>query len=196
MDTTPLIQIIIGSTREQRRGGQIGRWFAELAGPREDLMTEVVDLAELQLPFLTDATPPMSIESRDGFALEWSEKVTRADGYVVVTPEYNHGYPAALKNALDHLFSEWRRKAIGFVSYGAAGGGVRAVEQLRQVAIELEMAPVRRHVAISGVWQALDGNGVPRDPQVAEQAHGLLDDMAWWAAALRAARQPLALEEA
>jgi NAD(P)H-dependent FMN reductase len=196
MDTTPLIQIIIASTREQRRGEPIGGWFAELAGQREDLMAEVVDLAELQLPFLTHATPPVSIESRDGVALEWSEKVARADGYVVVTPEYNHGYPAALKNAIDHLFSEWARKPIGFVSYGAAGGGVRAVEQLRQVAIELEMAPVRRHVAIARVWQALDGSGVPRDPQLAEQAHGLLDDMAWWADGLRAARQAAALEEA
>ena len=95
------------------------------------------------------------------------------------TPEYNHGYPAPLKNALDHLFSEWNRKPIGFVSYGASGGGLRAVEQLRQVAIELKMAPVRRHVAIPRVWEALDGSGVPRDPQVTEQARALLDEMAW-----------------
>src|SRR5438552_2450714 len=127
MDTTPLIQIIIGSTREQRRGEHIGRWFAELVAQREDLAADVVDLAELQLPLLTHATPGRSIESRDGFALEWSQKGARADGYLVVTPEYNHGYPAAVKNPLDHLFSEWSHKPIWFVSYGAAGGGVRAV---------------------------------------------------------------------
>jgi|SRR5205823_3098406 len=137
----------------------------------------------------------MSIESRDGSALEWSEQVARADGYVLVTPEHNHGYPAPLKNALDHLFSEWNRKPVGFVSYGAAAGGLRPVEQLRQVAIELEMAPVRRHVAIPRVWEALDGSGAPRDPQLAEQAHALLDEMAWWATALRGARQAVALEE-
>ena len=138
----------------------------------------------------------MSIESQDGSALEWSEKVARAYGYALVTPEYNHGYPAPpLKNALDHLFSEWNRKPIGFVSYGASGGGLRAVEQLRQVAIELKMAPVRRRVAIPRVWEALDGSGVPRDPQVTEQARALLDEMAWWATSLRAAAQTPALEE-
>jgi NAD(P)H-dependent FMN reductase len=193
MDRPPLIQIIIGSTREQRRGETIGRWFAELAAERQDLAVELVDLAELQLPFLTDATPPMSAQSRDGAALEWSEKVAAADGYVLVTPEYNHGYPAPLKNALDHLFNEWQRKPVGFVSYGAASGGARAVEQLRQVTIELEMAPVRRQVSIARVWGALDEHGMPRDPQLAIDATALLDEMAWWATTLRAGRHVMAL---
>ena len=188
MSTPPLIQIIIGSTRVHRRADSIARWFAAIAEPREDLRTEIIDLRELDLPFLTDATPPMDAASRDPDAAHWSEKAASADGYVIVVPEYNHGYPAVVKNALDHLFSEWRRKPIGFVSYGGAGGGIRASEQLRQVAIELDMAPVRRQVAIPRIWAELDADGFPRDPHLADLADDLLGDMAWWAAALRAGR--------
>jgi NAD(P)H-dependent FMN reductase len=190
--TMPHILIIIGSTREQRRGEPIARWFAGIAEAREDLTSEVVDLAELGLPLLTSATPPMNPDSRDEAARDWSAKVAEADGFVLVTPEYNHGYPAALKNALDHLFSEWSRKPVGFVSYGAGSGGVRAAEQLRQVAIELELAPVRRQVAIPQVWAALDESGAPRDPGLADQAARLLDDMAWWGRTLRAGREEAA----
>ena len=187
MNGLPLIQIIVASTRRQRRGAAIAGWFADVAAERGDLGIDVVDLLELSLPPLTDATPPMSGESRDPGAQEWSAKVAAADGYVVVTPEYNHGYPAPLKNALDHLFAEWSRKPIGFVSYGAAGGGVRAVEQLRQVAIELDMVPVRRQVAIARVWGALDEHGTLREPPT-DQAEALLDDIVWWARTLRGGR--------
>lgn len=188
MTSPPLIQIIIGSTRVHRRAESIGRWFVAIAEGRDDLTTEVIDLRELDLPFLTDATPPMGAASRDTAAEQWSEKASSADGYVLVVPEYNHGYSAVVKNALDHLFSEWRRKPIGFVSYGGAGGGIRASEQLRQVAIELDMAPVRRQVAIPRIWAALDDDGFPRDPQLTDTAGDLLDDMAWWATTLRAGR--------
>jgi NAD(P)H-dependent FMN reductase len=188
METLPHIEIIIGSTREQRRGEPIARWFGDVAARREDLSSDLVDLAQLRLPVLAHSTPPMSGESRDPGARPWSVRIAAADGYVVVTPEYNHGYPAPLKNALDHLFSEWRRKPIGFISYGAASGGVRAVEQLRQVAIELDMVPIRRQIAIPRVWAAIDSDGVLREPPVAE-ANALLDDIAWWATTLRAGRE-------
>jgi NAD(P)H-dependent FMN reductase len=187
VDTTPHIQIILASTRTQRRGEPIARWFTELAAARGDLSFELVDLAELSLPLLANASPPMSIQSRDGAAHQWSQKVAAADGYVVVTPEYNHGYPASLKNALDHLFSEWNRKPIGFVSYGASAGGVRAVEQLRQVAIELDMVPIRRQIAIARVWAAIDDTGALRQPPI-DEAHALLDDIVWWATTLRTGR--------
>jgi len=183
----PLVQVIIGSTREQRRGEPIARWFAELAGARTDLDVAIADLAELQLPLLRHASPPMGQDSRDGAAQGWAQTVDGADGFVIVTPEYNHGYPAPLKNALDHLFTEWNRKPVGFVSYGASSGGIRAVEQLRLVAVELEMVPMRRQVAIQRVWSAIADDGQLREPP-AEQAHALLDDLVWWAAALRAAR--------
>ena len=192
MDSLPVIQVIIASTRRQRRGGPIAAWFAGVAAARADLVVDVADLAELSLPLLADATPPMGAASRDPAACEWAAKVRAADGYVVVTPEYNHGYPAPLKNALDHLFGEWARKPIGFVSYGAASGGARAVEQLRQVAVELDMVPIRRQVAIARIWAALGEDGALREPPVAE-AQAMLDDLVWWAATLRGARTPAAV---
>ena len=187
MPDTPHILLIIASTREQRNGEPIARWLAGLAAQREDLTSELVDLASFQLPFLSATTPPMSPDSRDPAAAGWAATIAAADGYVVVTPEYNHGYPASLKNALDHLFTEWKRKPIGFVSYGGLSGGARAVEQLRQVAVELEMVAVRAQVTIPRIWAALSDSGELREPPN-QAAQLLLDDMAWWAGALRQGR--------
>lgn len=187
MPDVPKLLIILGSTREQRRGEPIARWLADHASSREDLTCELVDLATYQLPLLSNATPPMTPSSREDAVREWAAKVTSADGYVFVVPEYNHGASAAVKNSLDHLFAEWNRKPIGFVSYGGLSGGVRAVEQLRQVAVELEMVPVRRQVAIQRIWAAIGENGELVDPPIG-QADQLLDDMAWWASILRDGR--------
>jgi NAD(P)H-dependent FMN reductase len=107
---------------------------------------------------------------------------------VLLTPEYNHGPPAVLKNALDHVYEEWRRKPVGFVSWGGPGGGVRAVEQLRQIAVELQMAPMRQQVAIPNVYASLDDRGRPADPRHEVDAHSVLDELLWWSAALTAAR--------
>lgn len=187
MTDTPHVLTILCSTREQRRGEPIARWFSEIAAGRQDITCELVDLAEADLPFLTTATPPISPDSRQAAARSWAAQIDAADGFVLVVPEYNHGYPAAVKNALDHLFTEWNRKPIGFVSYGGLSGGVRAVEQLRQVAVELDMVPVRRQVSIPRIWAAIAENGALREPPV-DQARGLLDDIAWWAKALREGR--------
>jgi hypothetical protein len=97
MNTPPLIQIIIGSTRVHRRADSIARWVTAIAERREDLRTEVIDLRELDLPFLADATPPMDAASRDPDAGQWSEMAASADGYVLVVPEYNHSYPAVVR---------------------------------------------------------------------------------------------------
>jgi NAD(P)H-dependent FMN reductase len=124
----------------------------------------------------------------DPLVERWAAEVDAADGYVVVTPEYNHGYPAALKNALDLVFEPWRRKPVSFVSYGGPGGGMRAVEQLRQVVVELEMVPLRHQVAIPRVYMAFDGAGQLHDDGHARDADRLLGELAWWAGALRTAR--------
>ncbi len=187
MTDLPHVLVIIASTRQARRGEAIGRWFADIAAARDDLTAELADLAGLDLPPLRDSTPPMRADSRDEGALEWSRIVDAADGFVIVSGEYNHGYPAPIKNAFDHLFSEWSRKPIGFVSYGGPGGGVRAVEQLRQVAVELDMVPVRHQVAIPAVWAAFNDDGELSDPP-RDEAELLLDDIAWWASALHDAR--------
>jgi NAD(P)H-dependent FMN reductase len=187
MTTVPHIQIIIGSTREQRRGEAIAQWLHTLAITRDAMSCELVDLAVYDLPFLSGATPPMSQQSREPDARDWSTKIADGDGYVFVVPEHNHGYPASLKNALDHLFSEWHRKPAAFVSYGGLAGGVRATEQLRQVVIELGMAPIRRHLAISRVWTAVTPEGGVQgvDP---DEALAVLAELTWWSATLRDGR--------
>ncbi len=187
--SVPHIQIILGSTREGRLGEPVTRWFAGIAAQRSDLTAEVVDLRDWNLPFLTTPVPPMMAPPSDELTRRWAEKVEQADGYVLVTPEYNHGYPAALKNALDHVFFPWNRKPAAFVGYGGPGGGIRAVEQLRQVVVELEMVPLRDQVAIPRAYMAFDREGNLRDDGHAGDATRLLDQLAWWAATLRTARQ-------
>lgn len=168
----------------------MARWFAELAGAREDLTAEVADLEELGLPLLTASKSPSTGEY-DEDQQRWADTVAAADAYVLVTPEYNHGYPPALKNALDLVYAEWNRKPVGFVSYGGASGGVRAVEQLRQVAVELQMAPLRANVAIPRVFRAID-DGRFDGEQYEEAAGKLLDEIVWWSGALAAARREAA----
>ena len=136
--SVPHIQVILGSTRNGRLGDRVAAWFMGHASVRRDLTAELVDLRDWPLPFFDEPTPPI----RGGYAnpaqRAWAAKVEAADGYVFVSPEYNHGYTAVLKNALDHLYAEWTYKPAGFVGYGGLGGGIRAVEQLRQVVVELD----------------------------------------------------------
>jgi NAD(P)H-dependent FMN reductase len=190
----PLIEVIIGSTRGGRAGEPVARWLAELAAVRGDLTVVLVDLAAMDLPWLTSSTPPANDRREDG-AQEWAATVAAADGYVLVTSEYNHGYAAPLKNAIDLLFSEWARKPVTFLSYGGAAGGVRAVEQLRQVAIELDMVPLRRHVAIPGIFRRLDEHRRLIDPPLIE-AQLMLDDLVWWATTLAQARNTAGARDA
>ncbi len=159
-----------------------------IAEQRQDLRAELVDLRDWDLPFLSTPVPPAMAPPSDPLTQRWEAKVAEADGYVLVTPEYNHGYPAALKNALDHVFGPWHRKPVSFVSYGGPGGGLRAVEQLRQVVVELEMVPLRHQVAIPRAYLAFDDEGALRDAWHVADAGRLLDELAWWSATLRAAR--------
>ena len=190
----PHVLVILGSTREGRRGETVARWFAGLAGERDDLTSELVDLRDWPFPFLSARVPPSRGLYEDPLTIAWAAKVASADGFVLVTPEYNHGYPAVLKNALDVIFAEWSRKPVSFVGYGGSAGGVRAVEQLRQVAVELGLAPLRRQVTIARVGGAFDETGRPREEYHDASAGRLLDELAWWARALAAARDSDALQ--
>ena len=188
----PNIQVIVGSTRPGRAGEKVARWFMHHAEARTDLNVELVDLRDWELPFFDQQMPPMMGGYSDPAQQRWAEQVARADGYVLITPEYNHGYPAVLKNALDHLFAEWNGKPVAFVGYGGPGGGLRAVEQLRQVVVELEMVPMRQQVAISGVYAAFDQDGHLTNPQGHDrQAAAVLDELTRWSATLAAARRPI-----
>ncbi|MDV9186980.1 NAD(P)H-dependent oxidoreductase [Streptomyces sp. SR27] len=142
------IGIILGSTRPHRVGDQVARWVHEHASRRTDARFELIDLRDHPLPLLDEPLPPSLGRYEHEHTRRWAETIAAYDGFVIVTPEYNHGIPGVLKNALDYLYAEWNNKALGLVSYGAAGG-VRSAEQLRLVAAELQMADVRQQVTLS-----------------------------------------------
>ncbi len=168
------LAVIVGSVREGRFGPVVADWFVGQAKQRADLDLSVVDLA--------DARP-------SGVRPLHPDRMGAADAFVVVTPEYNHSYPGPLKHAIDSLGEEWRAKPVGFVSYGGMSGGLRAVEALRVVFAELHAVTIRNTVSFHGAWERFDSQGAPRDPEPANAAaDALLDQLAWWADALRAAR--------
>ena len=142
------VGIIIGSTRPGRKAEAVARWVHENAKTRPDAQYELVDIGEFNLPLLNEPMPPMMRQYSHPHTKSWAAKVASLDAYVFVTPEYNHATSGALKNAIDYLFAEWNNKAAGFVSYGSAGGS-RAVENLRLIMGELNVADVRAQVLLS-----------------------------------------------
>jgi NAD(P)H-dependent FMN reductase len=188
------IQVIIGSTRDARFGDKPARWVAESLVARGDLEVELVDLRDYPLPFFDQSRAPARAprDYGDEAIAAWGQKIDEADGFVFVTPEYNHGYPAVLKNAIDHLFPEWHRKPVAFVGYGNAGGA-RAIEQLREVVVELEMAPLRHAIHIlPDVMRPVMGAGA-YEPALFEaltpKFQLLAGDLTWWTKALTTARE-------
>ncbi|HJQ44597.1 MAG TPA: NAD(P)H-dependent oxidoreductase [Jatrophihabitantaceae bacterium] len=142
------IGIVLGSTRPGRNGEQVAKWVLDIASRRDDAEFELVDLADYPLPHLDEAIPPSLGQYQNEHTKRWAEKIASFDGFVFVTPEYNHSTSGVLKNAIDYLYKEWNNKAVGFVSYGSLGGA-RAAEHLRLIAGELQMADVRQQVALS-----------------------------------------------
>ena len=142
------IGIILGSTRPNRNGEQVAKWVYDIASQRGDAEFELVDLRDYPLPHLDEPLPPAMGQYQNEHTRQWADKIASFDGFVIVTPEYNHSTSGVLKNAIDYLYAEWNNKAVGFVSYGSVGGA-RAVEHLRLVAGELQMADVRQQVALS-----------------------------------------------
>lgn len=141
------IQILLGSTRPGRLGKEVGEWVMQHAQSREGVEYELVDIADFALPLLDEPAPPMMQQYTKDHTKNWSSKISEADGYIFITPEYNHGVPGAFKNAVDYLYHEWVNKAVGFIGYGSAGG-VRAVENWRLISAELQMADVREQVRL------------------------------------------------
>ena len=187
------IGVIIGSTRAGRFSERVAAWVVEYLSANGSFDVEVVDLRDYPLPFF-DGTPP-ALTQRDypnQDVARLGRKLDQADGFVVLTAEYNNGYPAVLKNAMDHTFVEWRRKPITFVGWGNVGGA-RAIEQLRQVAVEFEMAPLRHAVHIlPDVLRPARTAEDPFDTSVFAPLEPrlklLASDLAWWTVALADAR--------
>ncbi|WP_197281793.1 NADPH-dependent FMN reductase [Pseudomonas mandelii] len=188
MTSPPLIGIVVSSAREARFDEKHELWIHEIAKQRKDLAIELIDLCDHSLPFFDD---PQSASSADQSRARqrWADRLAPIDGLIVVTPEYDQGTSAELKVAFDIAGQEIGRKPIGFVGYGGTG---RAIEQLQLVAIELQMAPVRNavHIGIAefiGIWQ--QGKNFNDYPHLAQAAKALLDDIVWWAQALKTPRE-------
>jgi NAD(P)H-dependent FMN reductase len=182
------IGIILGSTRPNRNGEQVAAWVLDHAKQRSDATYELVDLKDFPLPHLDEPIPPSMGQYQNDHTKKWAEKIASFDGFVIVTPEYNHSTSGVLKNAIDYLFAEWNNKAVGFVSYGSVGGA-RAVEHLRLVAGELKMADVRQQVTLA-LSTEFENYSVfkPGEYQI-PQLTTLLDEVVAWSAALAGLRK-------
>ncbi|GAA3395879.1 NAD(P)H-dependent oxidoreductase [Streptomyces roseoviridis] len=184
---TPLrLAVIVASNREGRFGHVVADWFTARTAERDDFTTRVVDLADVDLPTALSHRPDPAVRAE-------LDKVTPvladADAFVVLTPEYNHSFPAALKSLIDWHFTEWQAKPVGFVSYGGISGGLRAVEHLRQVYAEMHAVTVRDTVSFHQVHGRFDEDGNPKDPTGPDAAaKTMLDQLAWWARALKDAK--------
>ncbi|MFI5952717.1 NADPH-dependent FMN reductase [Cryptosporangium sp. NPDC051539] len=185
------IGIILGSTRPNRNGEQVARWVLDIASRREDAEYEIVDLRDYPLPHLDEAIPASAGQYQNDHTKEWAAKIASYDGYVFVTPEYNHSTSGVLKNAIDYLYAEWNNKAAGVVSYGGVGGA-RAAEHLRLILGELQIADVRQQVAISILNEFENFSVFKPTPFLVDALNTLLDQVVAWSNALETVRKPAA----
>lgn len=186
------IGIILGSTRPGRNGEAVAKWVLDVAKQRSDAEFELVDLLDYNLPHYDEPIPASMGEYAHLHTQEWARKIASFDGFIIVTPEYNHSTSGALKNAIDFLFAEWNNKAVGFVSYGSVGGA-RAVEHLRLIVGELMMADVRAQVALSLANDFENYSKFVPKEQHAAALTTVLDQTVAWSAALAPLRTPAAV---
>lgn len=187
------IAIIVGSTREGRFSDQAARWIAEETKKHIGIEIEILDLRDYEMPFFNEPVSPAFIKTpyTHEAVARFTEKIGEADGFIVVTPEYNRSTSAVLKNALDWVYAEWNKKSIAFVSYGNVGGA-RAIEHLRLIAIELQMAPIRTAVHIPGeqFFTMRFGNGDPTEifERTNKKVGEMISELLWWTKILKDAR--------
>ena len=182
------IAIIIGSTRPGRKAEAVAKWVYEIAQTRSDAEFELVDIKDFNLPLLDEPVSPIMGQYNKPHTKVWAAKIGSFDGYIFVTPEYNHGTSGALKNAIDFLFREWNDKAAGFVSYGGAGGA-RAVEQLRLVLAEVQIATVRNQVLFSMYTDFENFSVFKPESHKEEAVNAMLDELIAWGGALKTLRK-------
>ncbi len=186
------IKVILGSTRPGRFGDKPANWIAELAKQKTGVDVELLDLRDHELPMFNEPKSPLVMGGvyPNALVTAWAAKIAEADAFIMVTPEYNHGYSAVLKNAIDHLYPEWANKPVAFVSWGV-NGGVRAVEQLRQVIVQLSMASVQTGITIASPWLLVDEKGDLKPGALddhAKSAEKMLDQLISWGNALKVVR--------
>jgi NAD(P)H-dependent FMN reductase len=188
-----VISVIVGSTRQGRFSEKPAQWIFQRVKNRGGVDTRLLDLRDFPMPFFDQSAPP-AMPGRPPYENEvvkkWTAEIARSDGFIFVTPEYNYGTSAVLKNALDWVYPEWNRKAAAFVSYGSAMGA-RGVQQLRLTAIELQLAPVRSsvYIPVATLWAHFQGGDVDAGlTELEGAAKTMIDDLLWWTAALKVAR--------
>lgn len=184
------VAVIIGSVRPNRFADHPAKWITAKVAAREDMDVEVLDLKEYPMPLFDEVVSPAWAPSKNEVAQRWQKKVAEFDAYIVIAAEYNRGPTGALKNALDYAYNEWNKKPVAFVGYGSVGGA-RAIEQLRTIGIELQMAPIRTAVHIpwpTYVAVAQEGKSLDEFDFAVQGAKDMLDQLAWWANALKTAR--------
>lgn len=185
----PVLTIVVASTRPGRAGAAVGEWIRDTAESHGAFDVTVEDLAVRNLPFMDEPGHPRMRRYVHDHTRAWSEAVDASDAFVFVTPEYNHSYPAPLKNAIDYLHSEWAHKPVGLVSYGGIAAGTRAVEALIPVLTTLKMVPLPEAVTIPMIGRFLDDQGAFHpDEIIAEAAGTMLDALSRWTGALSALR--------
>jgi NAD(P)H-dependent FMN reductase len=182
------VGIILGSTRPNRNGEAVAKWVHQQVQGRNDATYELVDIKDYNLPLLDEPIPPSQGKYSQPHTKRWAEKVRALDAFIFVTPEYNHGTSGALKNAIDFLYAEWNNKAAGFVSYGSAGGA-RAVESLRLVMAEIQIAGVRAQVMFSLALDFKNYSEFAPDPRHDKELDAMLKQLIAWGEALRGVRE-------
>jgi NAD(P)H-dependent FMN reductase len=189
------LQIVVGSTREGRQADAVLRWLAPIARAHGAFEVETLDLREWPLPFFQETMATLGDLKNPTYSQpivkKWNAKIAEGDAFLFLTPEYNHSVPGVLKNAIDSVFMSFafRHKPMAMVGYSmGGGGGARAVEHLAQIAFEIEMHALRSTVLIAMVQEAFDKEGAPKSPALGTTLKILLDDLAWWGDALKAAR--------
>ncbi|WKZ30989.1 MAG: NAD(P)H-dependent oxidoreductase [Candidatus Dojkabacteria bacterium] len=188
----PKIKIITGSVRPNRFNDQPSNWIYDIATKRKDAEYELVNLAEMNLPFLDEPKSPKAREYTKDNTKAWSEKVEASDGFLFVTPEYNHSVSPALKNALDFLYYEWNHKPASFISYGAEAGGARSVEHLRAVCGELKMYDLREQLILPNYWENQNESGEYQfNEKHEEAANRILDELVFWSTEMKSAREKM-----
>lgn len=189
------VGIILGGTRPGRNGEAVAKWVQQIAVRRRDAQFELVDIADFNLPLLDEPVPPSMGQYSKDHTKRWAAKIASLDAFVFVTPEYNHSTSGALKNAIDFLYAEWNNKAAGFVSYGSAGGA-RAVEHLRLIMAEVQIATVRAQVMFS-LFTDFENFSTFKPREMHEPSlTAMLDQLVAWGNAMRTVRQPQWSEEA
>ena len=189
--TIPRIGIVLSTTREGRFADKPAAWLQTITAKRTDMSFELIDLRDYPMPMFDYPFSPARTPIEHDSVMPWRNKLATLDGFFFVTAEYNHSIPAVVKNAVDHLYAEWNRKPAAFVGYGNAGAA-RAIEHLRMICVEMQMAPSRYAIQISRellVAILREGKTFDNFPNLTEQATAALNDLSWWATTLKAGRE-------